>query len=56
MNDILVDALWDLAEREGITKQKVLAILPAESANETPRGKVTEMPKKKVRSIKNQAE
>jgi hypothetical protein len=45
MNDVLVDALWELAEREGVTKDQVAAILPAPPENDQKNNNVTEMPK-----------
>ena len=45
MNDILVDALWELAESEGVTKDQIAAILPVSSEKGLPDRKVTEMPK-----------
>jgi hypothetical protein len=47
MNDVLVDALWELAEKEGVTKDRIAAILPVLSENDQISNKVTEMPKPK---------
>lgn len=45
MNDVLVDALWDLAEKEGITRERVLGFLSVVSENEHEPKKITEMPR-----------
>jgi hypothetical protein len=47
MNDILVDALWEMAGKEGVTKDQVAAVLPAFSENDQINNNVTQMPKPK---------
>jgi hypothetical protein len=47
MNDILRDALWELAEKEGVTKAQIAAVLPPFSENDRINHNVTEMPKPK---------
>ncbi len=46
LNDILVDGLWLLAEKEGKTRQEILAMLPPPAPIEAVQGNVREMPKK----------
>jgi hypothetical protein len=47
-NDILVDALWYFLEKtEGMTKDRIQAMVPAVPMAERPQNKVTEMPKAK---------
>jgi hypothetical protein len=45
INDVLVDALWELAEREGVTKDQIAAILPILSESDQISNKIKEMPK-----------
>jgi hypothetical protein len=45
MNDVLVDALWELAEREGITRDQIAKNFPVVSGTDPINNKVTEMPK-----------
>jgi hypothetical protein len=47
MNDVLVDALWELAKKEGVTKEQIAAITPVFSENDQISNKVTQMPKPK---------
>jgi len=46
LNDILVDGLWLLAEREGKTRQEILAMLPPPPTGRVIQDNITEMPKK----------
>lgn len=47
MNDVLVDGLWELAKKEGVTKDKIAAVFPILSENDQINSNVTEMPKPK---------
>jgi hypothetical protein len=45
-NDILVDALWYFLERtEGKTKEQISGMIPIVAMEDSPKSKVTEMPK-----------
>lgn len=46
INDIIVDALWFLIEKEGKTREDIRAMLPPRPIAQ-PKDKVTEMPKPK---------
>jgi len=46
LNDILVDGLWLLAEKEGKTREQIRAMLPPAPLAQVIQDKVTEMPKK----------
>lgn len=45
INDILVDALWDLVQKEGRTRDDFLIMSPPPRQNESIQSNVTEMPK-----------
>ena len=45
INDVLVDGLWELAGKEGISREQIAEILPMPAEAGVPRNKVTEMPK-----------
>ena len=47
MNDVLVDALWELAKKEGVTKDQIAAVFPILSESDQINNNVTEMPKLK---------
>jgi hypothetical protein len=47
MNDVLVDALWELAEKEGVARDQIAAVFPIFSENDQIDSNVTEMPKPK---------
>jgi len=46
LNDILVDGLWLLVEKEGKTREEIRATLPPPSPAQMIQDNVTEMPKK----------
>jgi hypothetical protein len=46
LNDILVDGLWLLAEKEGKTRQEILTMLPPHTTGPSAQDNFTEMPKK----------
>jgi hypothetical protein len=45
MNDVLIDALWELAEKEGVTRAQIASVLPILSEEKQVNNNVTEMPK-----------
>jgi hypothetical protein len=47
LNDILVDALWELVQKEGKTEEDFRAMMPTEPAEEKPPSKIKEMPNRK---------
>ena len=49
LNDILVDGLWLLAEKEGKTREEILSMLPPSIPAPTLQDNVTEMRKKPLR-------
>jgi hypothetical protein len=49
INDVLVDALWELAKKEGVTRDQIAAVLPAPPENDRKR-KIAEMPKRRSKS------
>jgi len=52
MNDILVDALWYLAENEeGINREKIQAMIPVAPKETRLQTKVTQMPKPRSNKI-----
>lgn len=47
-NDILIDALWYFLEKtEGKTRDQIRATIPIFTRDQSPRNKVTEMPRSK---------
>jgi hypothetical protein len=47
MNDVLVDALWELAKKEGFTQDQIATVFPIFSENDQINNNVREMPKQK---------
>jgi hypothetical protein len=46
LNDILVDGLWLLAEKEGKSREEIVAMTPApDTRGQTTQGNITEMPR-----------
>ena len=50
MNDVLVDALWELAKKEGFTQDQIATVFPIFSENDQINNNVREMPKQKSKS------
>lgn len=50
INDILVDALWELAEKEGLRRDQIAAMIPVSGQDDQISNNVTEMPKPRRKS------